>query len=336
VFDRVVVRILPAVPRSVVRRVAAPYIAGETLDDGRRVVAELNAAGVSATVDVLGEDVSRPEEAEAMARAYHDALEAIERESLDANVSIKLTGFGLELDRALCRSLVEALVDDAAARGIFVRIDMEDSSTTDDALGLYRALRASGRDNVGIVLQAALRRSLDDIASLTDLRPSVRLCKGIYLEPSSIAFQEPDVIRRSFVACLDALLGAGSRLGPRPERLRAADAARRPGRPRPGARRGRPSAPGLRALRTAVVRVLAPPPPGEPAGRGLRRAGHDRPRRPGPVAGARGGHGSVWTTTSATPGKAARIRSETEVAASWASASVVAPSSASVTSTTRP
>jgi proline dehydrogenase len=208
-FDRAVVRVLPAVPRSIVRRVAAPYIAGETLDDARRVVRELNAAGVRATVDVLGEDVSRPEEAEAIARAYHDALAAIEAERLDANVSIKLTGFGLELDKELCRSLVEALVDDGARRGIFVRIDMEDSSTTDDTLDLYRALRGAGRDNVGLVLQAALRRTLDDIATLADLRPSVRLCKGIYVEPSSVAFQEPDVVRRSFVACLDALLDAG-------------------------------------------------------------------------------------------------------------------------------
>jgi len=212
-FDRAVVRVLPAVPRSVVRRIAAPYIAGETLDDARRVVGELNAAGVRATVDVLGEDVSRPEEAEAIARAYHDALAAIEAERLDANVSIKLTGLGLELDKALCRTLVEAVVDDGAKRGIFVRIDMEDSSTTDDTLDLYRALRAAGRDNVGVVLQAALRRTLDDIATLADLRPSVRLCKGIYVEPPSVAFQEPDVVRRSFVACLDALLDTGCRVG---------------------------------------------------------------------------------------------------------------------------
>jgi len=212
VFDRAVVRVLPAVPRGVVRRVAAPYIAGETLDDARRVVKELNAAGIRATVDVLGEDVSRPEEAETIARAYHDALAAIEAERLDANVSIKLTGFGLELETALCRSLVEALVEDAATRGIFVRIDMEDSSTTDDTLDLYRALRRAGHDNVGIVLQAALRRTLDDIVTLADLLPNVRLCKGIYVEPSSVAFQEPDVIRRSFVACLDAILAARCRV----------------------------------------------------------------------------------------------------------------------------
>jgi proline dehydrogenase len=212
VFDRAVVRVLPAVPRSVVRRVAAPYIAGETVDDARRVVAELNAAGIRATVDVLGEDVSRPEEAEAISRAYHDALDAIAAERLDANVSIKLTGFGLEIDKELCRSLVGALVADAASHGTFVRIDMEDSSTTDDALGIYRSLREEGRDNVGIVLQAALRRTLDDIAAVSDLLPSVRLCKGIYLEPTSVAFQEPDVIRKSFVACLDALLAAGCRV----------------------------------------------------------------------------------------------------------------------------
>ena len=212
VFDRAVVRVLPAVPRSIVRRVAAPYIAGETLDDARRVVAELNAAGIRATLDVLGEDVSRPEEAEAMARAYHEALEAIAVESLESNVSIKLTGFGLEIDKELCRSLVGTLVAKAATQGTFVRIDMEDSTTTDDTLGIYRSLREEGRDNVGIVLQAALRRTLDDIAAVSDLRPSVRLCKGIYIEPAAIAFQEPDVIRRSFVAGLDALLGAGCRV----------------------------------------------------------------------------------------------------------------------------
>ena len=211
VFDHAVVRLLPAVPRGVVRRVAAPYIAGETLDDARRVVGGLTAAGIEATVDVLGEEVTRPEEAEAIARAYHDALEAIEHDRLAANVSVKLTALGAKIDPALCRSLTERVLRDASARGIFVRIDMEDSSMTDDTLELYRALRADGHEGVGIVLQAALRRTLDDIASLAGLRPSVRLCKGIYLEPPSIAFQEPDVIRRSFVACLEALLEAGCR-----------------------------------------------------------------------------------------------------------------------------
>ena len=210
-LDRAIARVLPAVPRSVVRRVAAPYIAGPTLDDARRVVAELNAAGMRATVDVLGEEIAAPHEAEAIARSYHAALEAIAADGLDANVSIKLTGFGLKFDPGLCRALVGELVRDADARGIFVRIDMEDSSTTDETLDLYRWLREQGRDRVGVVLQAALRRTLADVEALVPLRPSVRLCKGIYVEPPSIAFQEFDVIRKSFVSCLEALLAAGAR-----------------------------------------------------------------------------------------------------------------------------
>ena len=211
-FDRAVVRVLPAVPRSVVRRVAAPYIAGSTLDDARRVVASLNAEGMRATVDVLGEEIARPEEAEAIAQAYRDALAAIAEDGLEANISIKLTGFGLKLDERLCRTLVFGLVEDAAARGIFVRLDMEDSSTTDATLDLYRDLRAAGHDRVGVVLQAALRRTLDDVTALAPLEPSVRLCKGIYVEPEAIAFQGFDEIRTSFVSCLDALLAAGARV----------------------------------------------------------------------------------------------------------------------------
>jgi proline dehydrogenase len=210
-FDRAVVRVLPAVPRSVVRRVSAPYIAGSTLDEARRVVSELNAAGACATVDVLGEEVSRPEEAEAIAAAYREALAAISADGLDANVSIKPTGFGLKVDEGLCHRLVRDLVADAERRGTFVRIDMEDSSTTDETLALYRRLRGAGHEGVGIVLQAALRRTLADIEALAPLAPSVRLCKGIYLEPARIAHQGFDEIRESFVACLDALLTAGCR-----------------------------------------------------------------------------------------------------------------------------
>jgi len=211
-FDRAVVRVLPAVPRSVVRRVASPYIAGSTLDDARRVVAGLNADGMRATVDVLGEEIARPDEAEAIARAYRDALAAITEDGLEANISIKLTGFGLKLDEGLCRELVFGLVADAHQRGTFVRLDMEDSGTTDATLELYRALRAAGHDGVGVVLQAALRRTLSDVEELAALEPSVRLCKGIYVEPPSVAYQGFDEIRTSFVACLDALLAGTGRV----------------------------------------------------------------------------------------------------------------------------
>ena len=168
-------------------------------------------AGVP-TVDVLGEEVVRRAEAEAIARAYREALDAISADGLDANISIKLTAFGLGLDEALCRALVLGLVEDAARRGTFVRLDMEDSSTTDATLELYRDLRDAGHGHVGVVLQAALRRTLDDIAALAPLEPSVRLCKGIYVEPERLAFQEFDEIRSSFVSCLDALLESSSRV----------------------------------------------------------------------------------------------------------------------------
>jgi proline dehydrogenase len=209
VVDRVIVRLLPTVPRPVVQRLSAPYIAGATLDDARHTVASLNAEGKLATVDVLGEEVTKETEAEAVASAYHAVLDAIAGDHLDANVSVKLTALGLKVDLDLCRSLLATVAADAAARGIFVRIDMEDSSCTDDTLLLYRELRSAGRDNVGIVLQACLRRSLDDVAALADLRPSVRLCKGIYVEPTSIAHQGRDEIRESFLRILDALLAAG-------------------------------------------------------------------------------------------------------------------------------
>jgi len=210
VVDRTIVRILPIVPRTVVQRLSSRYIAGPTLDDARRTIAELNAAGKLATIDVLGEEVTRASEAESIAAAYHAVLEAIETDHLEANVSVKLTALGLELDLDLCRSLLSTVVADAAARDVFVRIDMEHSGCTDATLRLYRELREAGRDNVGIALQSRLKRSLADVDALAELQPNVRLCKGIYLEPPAIAYESRDHIRESFVHVLDALLAAGS------------------------------------------------------------------------------------------------------------------------------
>jgi proline dehydrogenase len=213
IVDRAIARVLPAVPRRVVQRLSAPYIAGPTLDDARRTVAGLNADGKLATVDVLGEEVDVASDAEAVASAYHAALDAIAADELDANVSVKLTALGLEIDLDLCRSLLATIVADAAARGTFVRIDMEHSACVDDTLRLYRELREAGRDNVGIALQSRLRRTLADLAGLADLRPNVRLCKGIYVEPRTVAFQGDDVVRKSFVDILDALFDLGCYVG---------------------------------------------------------------------------------------------------------------------------
>ncbi len=213
IVDRAIARFLPAVPKPVVRRISERYIAGEELDDALRVVLRLNAEGKMATIDVLGEEIASQDEARSIAAAYRDAFEAIERGGLDSNVSVKPTALGLELGYELFRENLVEVVEDAARRGNFVRIDMEDASTTDDTLRLYRELREAGHDNVGIVLQARLKRTLDDVAALADLRPSVRLCKGIYLEPAEIAFRDFEAIRGNFVQVLDALWDAGCYVG---------------------------------------------------------------------------------------------------------------------------
>jgi proline dehydrogenase len=213
ILDRAIVRLLPAVPRPVVHKLSQRYIAGPELKDARETVRRLNAEGKRATIDVLGEEVRNEEEAAAIMRAYEDVFADIERCGLDSGVSVKLTALGLNLGYDVCRANLQAVVEDAASRGNFVRIDMEDSSTTDDTLRLYRELRASGHDNVGVVLQAMLRRTQGDIRALADLKPSVRLCKGIYVEPPELAYQDFDEVRASFVHALEELLGIGSHVG---------------------------------------------------------------------------------------------------------------------------
>jgi proline dehydrogenase len=201
------------VPKPVVRRISNRYIAGTELADACRLVKALNAEGKLATIDVLGEEIASPDEARMLTGAYLEALAAIERVGLDSNVSIKPTGFGLKLGYELCRENLSAVVGDAAARGNFVRIDMEDASTIEDTLALYRELRGDGLDNVGIVLQASLRRTISDIRELAPLRPNVRICKGIYVEAEEIQYRGFDEVRAAFVRALDDLLGAGCYVG---------------------------------------------------------------------------------------------------------------------------
>jgi proline dehydrogenase len=209
-LDRAIVRVLPAIPRPVVRRLSQRYIAGPTLADACRAVSELNASGKMATIDVLGEEITSRAEAKALLAEYEDVFETIEREGLDSNVSVKLTGLGLKLDRDFCRDNIAELVREAARRGNFVRIDMEDASTTTETLGIYRDLREQGLDNVGVVLQAYMKRTLADIADIADLRPNVRVCKGIYVESAEVAFQEFETVRMNFVEAVKALLEVGA------------------------------------------------------------------------------------------------------------------------------
>ena len=207
IFDRALVRLLPAVPRPLVQRLSARYIAGPDLGDARRVVAELNAAGKMATVDVLGEEISNPAEAEAIADEYVAALHAFEADGLDANVSVKPTALGLKLDYGLCRRNVERVIAAAKPTDRFVRLDMEEAATIDDTLRLFRELRDAGHARVGPVLQASLRRTVEDARSLAGA--SVRLCKGIYVESEEIQYHDADAVRVNFVRALEALLDGG-------------------------------------------------------------------------------------------------------------------------------
>jgi proline dehydrogenase len=213
ILDRAIVNVLPAVPKGVVRRISSRYIAGTDVQDACRVVSRLNTAGKMATIDVLGEEITSVDEATGIVREYRYVFETIDREHLDSNVSVKLTALGLNLSYSLCRRNLEQVVRHAAEIGNFVRIDMEDSSTTDDTLRLYRELREAGLDNLGVVFQARLRRTLADVEALADLTPNVRICKGIYVEPPQVAFQEFEEVRANFVAVLDALLESGSYVG---------------------------------------------------------------------------------------------------------------------------
>ena len=208
-FDRTIVRLLPAVPRPVVQRLSARYIAGSTINDAARVVDELNGQGKLATVDVLGEEITNADEAGAIAGQYHDLLARIDDDELDSNISIKLTALGLDLDLGLCRDNLEAVVRDAKERESFVRIDMEDSSTTSRTLGLYRDLRELGYENLGVVVQAYLRRTIDDVEGVDN----VRLCKGIYVEPPAIAYREFEAVRANYLLVLEKLLAQGSFVG---------------------------------------------------------------------------------------------------------------------------
>jgi proline dehydrogenase len=212
-LDRAIVRLLPAVPKPVVQLFSARYIAGSKLADAVRVVKRLNAEGKLATIDVLGEDVTNPDEAQGIVHAYLDVLDTIAEEGLDSNISVKPTALGLDLATELCHDNLEILIRRAQTYGNFVRIDMEDSATTDDTLHVYRQLCEEGHNNVGVVLQAYLRRTPDDVHALADLRPNVRLCKGIYVEPPSIAFTDDDAIRANFLRCLDALFDARAYVG---------------------------------------------------------------------------------------------------------------------------
>lgn len=211
-LNSAIVRTLPLVPKSIVRRFASRYVAGETLEEAMALVARLNAEGCMATLDVLGEDVTRREETEQAVLDYEKALAEIAARRLDSNVSVKLTALGLKLDPAFCRAQFGRIVEAARARGNFVRIDMEDSSVTEETLRIYFEFREK-YERVGIVLQAYLHRSPDDARRVAKVGGNVRVCKGIYVESPQIAYQDRERIRQGYMELVDLLLDAKGYVG---------------------------------------------------------------------------------------------------------------------------
>jgi len=187
------------------RRAARRFVAGEELPEAIGAVRTLNAQGLMATIDHLGENTRTREEAVRAAQEYVRILDAIEEHRLDANVSLKLTQMGLDVDEELCHENVRRIVEHARERGNFVRIDMESSAYTDRTLALYERLREEGYANVGVVIQAYLYRSERDAERLIERGANIRLCKGAYAEPPDVAFPKKRDVDRNFLKLLAKL-----------------------------------------------------------------------------------------------------------------------------------
>lgn len=211
-FDRLVVGTLPFVPKTVVHRFARRYVAGESLDDAVRTVRELAAEGAMATIDVLGESVTRREQTEETRDEYLRVLDTIVANGLPANVSVKPTAVGLSIDPQLVRENCRAICRKAAESGTFIRLDMEDSPFTEKTLQLALELKEEF-GHVGVVVQAYMRRTLSDMDRLVAAGMNVRICKGIYVEPRELAYKDRQVVIENYAAIVDKHLSAGCYAG---------------------------------------------------------------------------------------------------------------------------
>ncbi|HTY39020.1 MAG TPA: proline dehydrogenase family protein [Bacteroidota bacterium] len=212
-LNKVVVTAMPLIPKAIVGRVARRYIAGITLTDGVNTVRRLNQAGMMTTMDLLGEDVKDAREAQMVRDNILPILQAIHKNSLNSNVSIKPTQLGLSIDKNMGLQNIRAILAEAKKLGNFVRIDMEDAQTTDNTIGIYRTLRGEGFTNMGVVIQAYLHRSEADVRALVKEGANFRLCKGIYNESPSIAYKGRQEIRDNYLKLLRIILEGGSYVG---------------------------------------------------------------------------------------------------------------------------
>ncbi len=205
---------MPWVPKPIVARLSRPYIAGDNLEAAIACIQDLNKQGYLATLDILGEFVTDIQQAQHSLEGYKEAIQAIVDHKLDANISIKPTSFGLLLEEDKCKALIDELMAKVAEVGNFMRLDMEDSPCTTSTIEMYEKYRQQYGSQVGVVLQAYMRRTLADIKQICTRSPShFRLCKGIYVEPEDIAHKGYQEIRDNFTASLRAMFDGGAFVG---------------------------------------------------------------------------------------------------------------------------
>ncbi|MBK7229451.1 MAG: proline dehydrogenase family protein [Ignavibacteriales bacterium] len=211
-FNNLIVRVVQLMPKPVVGFFSKKYIAGETLQDAVDFVKRLNSKGIYATMDVLGESVANKSESIKCKNEALEVLEAIEKNKLMANLSIKPTQMGLAIDEHFAYEQILELVKKAAEYKNFVRIDMEDSPFTDKTLNLYKRIYADYK-NVGVVIQAYMKRSIEDVVELDKIGTNYRLCKGIYVEPAAIAYKGKQEVRDNYLKLLDQMFKDGNYVG---------------------------------------------------------------------------------------------------------------------------
>jgi proline dehydrogenase len=203
-LNKIIAEILPYMPQKLIWIFSKRYIAGQTIEDGLKVCRDLNAQGIEVTVDLLGEFITTIEQAEENKKKYIDIIERFTSEGIVGNFSLKPTMFGLLIDKAVCFANVEAVVQKAAEKKSFIRIDMEDSQCVDNELEMYRKLQQKYPAFVGLVVQAYLRRTKNDLANMSNIQVNgiplnFRLCKGIYVESKQVAYKEPAEIREHYL-----------------------------------------------------------------------------------------------------------------------------------------
>ncbi len=213
-FNRMIAAMLPYFPKKLIWIFSKRYIAGETVADAIKASKELNTMGMKVTIDILGEFIKNLDEAEKNKVDYLELIDIIEKEGIDGNYSLKPTMFGLLLNKDVCYAHIREIVAKAASYGNFIRVDMEDSPCTDLEIELYRKLKAEFPKNVGLVVQAYLKRTLTDLENLMDLHTpetplNYRLCKGIYVEPAAIAFKKYEEINHHFLVDLEFMFKKG-------------------------------------------------------------------------------------------------------------------------------